>query len=75
MTAPLFQAQLWVVAIGGGAVGFYDHGRVNPWPQVQFYQSKAAAVRQSNKLKAGLRFQDAGISVLPISVAVQGVTT
>lgn len=74
MPHPLFQAKLWVIAVNGGAEGFYNHGypltRVNPWPQAQFYQTKAAAVRQMNKLKAEKRFEDKAISLMPISVAV-----
>lgn len=70
MPHPLFQAKLWVIAVNGGVEGFYALGRVNPWPQAQFYQTKAAAVRQMNKLKAEKRFEDKAISLMPISVAV-----
>jgi len=74
MPHPLFQAQLWAIAINGGVEGFYAHayplGRVNPWPKAQFYQTKAAALRQMNKLKAEKRFEGKAISLTPISVAV-----
>ena len=70
MPHPLFQAKLWAIAIDGGAEGFYALGRVNPWPKAQFYQTKAAAVRQMNKLTAEKRFDGKAISLMPISVAV-----
>lgn len=74
MPHPLFQAKLWAIAVNGGAEGFYTHGyplgRVNPWPKAQFYQTKAAAVRQMNKLKAEKRFEGKAISLMPVSVAV-----
>jgi hypothetical protein len=78
MPHPLFQAKLWVIAVNGGVEGFYAHGyplgRLNPWPQAQFYQTKAAAVRQMNKLKAEKRFEDKAISLMPVSVSVMEET-
>ena len=74
--APKFEASLWCIRATGGRDGFYTHGyptgKINPWPHAQFYQSKAAAVRQLNVLKTQKWFETSALSVLRVTVSIRG---
>lgn len=72
--APKFEASLWCIRATGGRDGFYTHGyptgKINPWPHAQFYQSKAAAVRQLNALRTQKRFETTTLTALRVKVSL-----